>query len=411
MTDTSIIDNNVDEVDVLSEYFEVVDKDVYCTFKGVICRSLSGGVKNVLYGKTINMSEMYNEMMDDIISFITTGEYNKNEYLDKRGYGSLTESVSMYTFKKYGISLEWVDKIVNGRIVSLDCDRIYECMIDRVGGIEKIDWLKVYDSTKSFITHNHDILMCIANEILKNDIYKYFVDRYKLRVSGIRVTNSKIQPVGKGRKTYSDKSIVLEWDGGGNIVLQLGNIIRNKKHWWNKMTNSRRTGRTRIMDYDVLLNGRCEVEALPDVCPIDNSIILNYTKIDFSVNNNITECKSHDGMDGEKTWSPASIDRIDSTKPYSYDNIEVISNYYNTQVKNCASNSQVGKLYYYQLKKLLNKKINKELVKSMSDDELYKVSDMFGVYFKLFEIISDNNTILHKEMVRRDKKSKLVVKI
>jgi hypothetical protein len=63
------------------------------------------------------------------------------------------------------------------------------------------------------------------------------------------------------------------------------------------------------------------------------------------------------------------------------------------------------------LKKLLNKKINKELVKSMSDDELYKVSDMFSVYFKLFEIISDNNTILHKEMVRRDKKSKLVVKI
>jgi hypothetical protein len=165
------------------------------------------------------------------------------------------------------------------------------------------------------------------------------------------------------------------------------------------------------MDYDVLLNGRCEVEALPDVCPIDNSIILNYTKIDFSVNNNITECKSHDGMDGEKTWSPASIDRIDSTKPYSYDNIEVISNYYNTQVKNCASNSQVGKLYYYQLKKLLNKKINKELVKSMSDDELYKVYDMFSVYFKLFEIISDNSTILHKEMVRRDKKSKLVVKI
>ena len=39
MSDTSIIDNNVnevnevDEVDVLSEYFEVVDDDVYYTFK------------------------------------------------------------------------------------------------------------------------------------------------------------------------------------------------------------------------------------------------------------------------------------------------------------------------------------------------------------------------------------------
>jgi hypothetical protein len=63
------------------------------------------------------------------------------------------------------------------------------------------------------------------------------------------------------------------------------------------------------------------------------------------------------------------------------------------------------------LKKLLSKKISKELVKSMSDDELYKVSDMFSVYFKLFEIVSDNSTILHNEMVRRDKKSKLVVKV
>ena len=127
----------------------------------------------------------------------------------------------------------------------------------------------------------------------------------------------------------------------------------------------------------------------------------------------MNECKNYTGVDDDskKTWSPASIDRIDSTKPYSYDNIEIISSYYNTQVKNCASHSQIGKLYYYQLKKLLSRKISKELVKSMSDDELYKVSDMFSVYFKLFEIVSDNSTILHKEMVRRDKKSKLVVKI
>jgi len=284
-------------------------------------------------------------------------------------------------------------------------------MINRVGGIEKIDWMKVYDSTKMFVTHNDDILIYIAKEILKNDIYKYFVDRYKLRVTGMNIGNySKPQANGVGRKTYTNKDIVLEWDGG-SIVIQLGNIIRNKRHWWNKMTNSVLKGRDKIKDYDLLLNGRCEVEVLPDVCPIDNSIILNYTKIDFSNNNNITECKSHIGIDGEKTWSSASIDRIDSTKEYDHDNIEIISTYYNTQVKNCASHSQIGKLYYYQLKKLLSKKISKELVKSMSDDELYKVSDMFSVYFKLFEIVSDNSTILHKEMVRRDKKSKLVVKV
>jgi len=404
-------DINNNEVDVLSEYFEVVSGDVYVTFKGMICCSLSGGVKNVLYGKTINMSKMYDSMIDDIIDMMTSGEFFKGQYLDKRGHGCLIDSVTMYTFKKYGISFQWVDKMVNGRTGSFDNDRLYECMINRVGGIEKIDWMKVYDSTKMFVTHNDDILIYIAKEILKNDIYKYFVDRYKLRVTGMNIGNySKPQANGVGRKTYTNKDIVLEWDGG-SIVIQLGNIIRNKRHWWNKMTNSVLKGRDKIKDYDLLLNGRCEVEVLPDVCPIDNSIILNYTKIDFSNNNNITECKSHIGIDGEKTWSSASIDRIDSTKEYDHDNIEIISTYYNTQVKNCASHSQIGKLYYYQLKKLLSKKISKELVKSMSDDELYKVSDMFSVYFKLFEIVSDNSTILHKEMVRRDKKSKLVVKV
>jgi len=405
-------DVNNNNVDVLSEYFEVVSGDVYVTFKGVICCSLRGGIKNVLYGKTINMSEMYNEMMDDIIRMMTNGEFFKGEYLDKQGYGRLIRSVSKYTYKKYNISFKWVDKIVNGRIGSYDNDRIYECMIDRVGGTEKIDWMSIYNNV-NFVTHNHDILMYIAKEILKNDIYKYFVNRYKLRVSGIqiKIKNSKRQMLARVEPC---NYIILDWDGGNRRNLPLSDLVRNKKEWWNKMTNCRLTGRDRIKDYDALLNGRCEVEVLTDVCPIDNNIVLNYTGIDFSVNNqNINECKSHNDTrdDGDKTWSFASIDRIDSTKEYDYDNVEIISHYYNSQVKNCANNSQIGKLYYYQLKKLLSKKINKELVKSMSDDELYKVYDMFSVYFKLFEIISDNSTILHKEMVRRDKKSKLVVKV
>ena len=55
MSDTSIIDNNVNEVDVLSEYFEVVDVDMYYTFKGKIMTSLSGGINNPLYGKHVNL--------------------------------------------------------------------------------------------------------------------------------------------------------------------------------------------------------------------------------------------------------------------------------------------------------------------------------------------------------------------
>ena len=86
------------------------------------------------------------------------------------------------------------------------------------------------------------------------------------------------------------------------------------------------------------------------------------------------ECKRYNEVvgDGDKIWSFASIDRIDSTQPYSYDNVEIISAYYNTQVKNCASISQVCKLYHYQLKNLIDKKINKVGVKVMTDDVLCK---------------------------------------
>lgn len=408
MTDTSIIDNNVNEVDVLREYFEVVDKDVYCTFKGKICCSLSGGVKNVLYGKTINMSEMYRQMVLDVSDYVM-----RDEFLDKFKHcgSSIGEKINIYTTNRYGISYMWVYNKINDTDVGLSTDIIFEDMIRYKGGVEKVDWMRLYDRIQ-IITNIDAILIYIANEIIKGSIYKYFVDRYKLRIVGVEnafnVSNN-----------HKKKIIILRWDDDKGVcvdrLITLAQLPRSKREWWKTSTYTSNKNRTSIQDYDLLLNGRCEVEVLPDVCPIDNNIVLNYTGIDFSVNTNqnITECKNHNDTtdDGDKTWSFASIDRIDSTKPYSYDNIEIISNYYNTQVKNCASNSQVGKLYYYQLKKLLNKKINKELVKSMSDDELYKVSDMFSVYFKLFEIISDNSTILHKEMVRRDKKSKLVVKI
>jgi len=342
---------------------------------------------------------MYDSMMDDIIDMMTSGEFFKDQYLNKWGHGNLTESVSKYTINKYGISLEWLDKVLNGRIGSIDCDRLYECMIGRVGSIAKIDWLSIYTNANNFQTHNDDIWMCIAKEILKNDIYKYFVDRYNLRVTGIEIRNLQ-------------RTAVLEWDGGNRRSLQLSDLLRNKKHWWQRVTRESKT-RGNIRDYDVLLNGRSEVEVLPDVCPIDNNIVLNYTRIDFSVDNdnNITECKSHIGIDGEKTWSSASIDRIDSTKEYDHDNIEIISAYYNTQVKNCANIVQTGKLYYYQLHRLMGKKINKDGVKTMSDNELDRLFDDLSVYVNVIEIVQEYRKILYKEMDKRYKKSKLVDKV
>ena len=397
MSDTSIIDNNVNEVDVLSEYFEVVDVDMYYTFKGKIMTSLSGGINNPLYGKHVNLNVLYNRMMDDVVKYVQCGEYWKDTDIKKR---HTIKAVRKYTSEKYGVTIDWIFNRINGFDGErrMNTDYLYKLMIDHVGGLCKIDWLSLYKKM-SIHTNNNVIIEYIAKEIMKDDIYKHFVDRYNLRVD--RITD--------GMHNCS-KYVVLKWGDDREKLVLLSELVYNKRDWWKYITLGN-VRRHRIVDYDMFLSGRSEASVLPDSCPIDTNIVMNYTRIDFSENNNknINICKKINNDNIE--WSFASIDRIDSTKEYDYDNIEIISHYYNSQVKNCASHSQIGKLYYYQLKKLLSKKISKELVKSMSDDELYKVSDMFSVYFKLFEIVSDNSTILHKEMVRRDKKSKLIVKI
>ena len=390
MSDTSIIDNNVNEVDVLSEYFEVVDVDMYYTFKGKIMTSLSGGINNPLYGKHVNLNVLYNRMMDDVVKYVQCGEYWKDTDIKKR---HTIKAVRKYTSEKYGVTIDWIFNRINGFDGErrMNTDYLYKLMIDHVGGLCKIDWLSLYKKM-SIHTNNNVIIEYIAKEIMKDDIYKHFVDRYNLRVD--RITD--------GMHNCS-KYVVLKWGDDREKLVLLSELVYNKRDWWKYITLGN-VRRHRIVDYDMFLSGRSEASVLPDSCPIDTNIVMNYTRIDFSENNNknINICKKINNDNIE--WSFASIDRIDSTKEYDYDNIEIISHYYNSQVKNCASHSQIGKLYYYQLKKLLSKKISKELVKSMSDDELYKVSDMFSVYFKLFEIVSDNSTILHKEMVRRDKK-------
>lgn len=374
--------------------------DVYYTFKGSICKQLKGGVNNALYGKVVNLSEMYGGMVDDIIQMISGGKfYDSDEYLDDNGHQSFSKNVNKYTIAKYGISLEWMDKVINKRVGIFDMDRVYWCMIERVGGVGNIDWMSIYNNNGCFITHNDDILVYIANEIIKGDIYRYFVDRYKLRIAGVDTSTSR-------KDQYRRKKIILEWDGGKRLI-SLGSLPQGKRDWWQTMTGEDSKWRVNISDYDVLLNGRREDEVLPDVCPIDNNIVLNYTRIDFSVNNdnNLDECRRHNEMNGgDKIWSYASIDRIDSNREYDYDNVEIISQYYNTQVKNCASISQVCKLYHYQLKNLIDKKINKVNIKVMDDDMLCKSFDDLGVYVNLIEIVHNYRKILLKEMERRDKK-------
>ena len=179
-----------------------------------------------------------------------------------------------------------------------------------------------------------------VKDALSNNIYKYFVNRYNLRVGGIEVFKRR------------GRCIVLKWDmeDGGVITryVEMNKFIRNKRDWWVNVTRKSCKKRGDIKNYDLLLNGRKEDIILPDRCPMDDNIVLNYTAIDFTGGNqNIFECKKK--SKSHITWSMASIDRVDSTKPYSYDNIEVVSKYYNT-LKGCASFEQLSKLYHYQLK-------------------------------------------------------------
>jgi hypothetical protein len=79
-------------------------------------------------------------------------------------------------------------------------------------------------------------------------------------------------------------------------------------------------------------------------------------------------------------------------------------------VKNCASITQTGKLYYYQLHRLLGKKINKDGIKTMSDSELDKIFDNLGVYVNIIEVVHEYRKILFKELNKRDKnRSKLEI--
>ena len=113
------------------------------------------------------------------------------------------------------------------------------------------------------------------------------------------------------------------------------------------MTRSKTKKRGDIRDYDVLLNGRSVTEVFPVYCPVFSNLRMNYTGIDFDGKNNIRKCSEIAGYsDKGDTWSFASIDRIDSNKGYSYDNIRIISQYANG-LKNVGNIDQMRRLVRY----------------------------------------------------------------
>jgi len=341
-----VIINNMSKtiINVSNDFFDVggKDGDVMYSFTGT---NVLGFTKDsVLYGKTLNLSEMYDIMLDDVREFLFGGEYVSR--IDK--IGGISRLVNAYTFKKYGITIESVYNKIHGNTQGpcVSVDIIFNALKKKYG-ISGIDWMYLYNNVIQFRTNDVEILEYIGNRILDNNFYNYFVTEYNLRTVGV-VKKMKYRVI--NNNVIEQKEIKMEWNNGGNRCMSLPEFVKSYKQWLIYMTSNKGPkfrNRCDIRDYDVLLNGRSETEVFPKYCPVFSNLRLNYTKIDFDGKHNIKKCSEIAGYsDKGETWSAASIDRIDSNKGYSYDNIRIISHYAN-HLKNVGSIDQMRRLVRY----------------------------------------------------------------
>jgi hypothetical protein len=192
-----------------------------------------------------------------------------------------------------------------------------------------IDWMYLYNNVSQFKTNEVEILEYLSNRILSNDIHEYFVTEYNLRTVGVvkKVTSRRNR--NNISVDSSNKYIKMEYNNGSRDMT-LSDFVKSYKQWWRDVTGKQLRKRGDIRDYDKLLNGRSVTEVFPVYCPVFSNLRMNYTGIDFDGKNNIRKCSEIAGYsDKGETWSFASIDRIDSNKGYSYDNIRIISQYAN----------------------------------------------------------------------------------
>jgi hypothetical protein len=324
-----------------NDFFDVGGKegDVMYSFTG------NCGIKrdSVLYRKTINLSDMYDTMLGDVREFLFGGEFvNSDEYNDSNNNKGIACAVNKYTKKKYGISMENVYNKIQGNTTSTTMTgNILFNELKVKYGMTGIDWMYLYNNVRQFYTNDVEILEYLCNIILSNDIHEYFVTEYNLRTVGVV---KKVTPrINKNVRV--DNFIKMEWNNGGNKDVVLSHFVKSYNHGWRVMTKTKK--RSNIRDYDVLLNGRSVTEVFPVYCPVFSNLRMNYTGIDFDGKNNIRKCSEIAGYsDKGETWSFASIDRIDSNKGYSYDNIRIISQYANN-LKNVGNIDQLRILLRY----------------------------------------------------------------
>ena len=301
-------------------------------------KSLDGGVKSwfvdngdrVIWSKrgsrVINVWDEYVDMLASIRSFLFDGEFVEgSRYNRGNGYKDVKYGINKYVRDVYGCGFDRTYNEVHGRSIGIrvTATEIYNALIGYYG-IDTMDWGYLFRGVSIFSTDNNDILEYIAKDTLvKGGIYEYFIKTYNLRVSGIVYDDKGDRKVTK-----------LDWDGGSRAI-DLSELVVNKRHAW-KVNMTKYPERSGIRDYDRFLDGRDEGVVMPDRCPIFGNIVLNYTGIDFSGGRkNKKLCSNAVYKDStELVWSFASVDRIDSNKGYTYDNIKVISDFANG-LKNC----------------------------------------------------------------------------
>jgi len=291
-------------------------------------------------GRLINVWDEYVDMLGSIREFLFGGEFLSNEKYRRVSDGvlDLRECVRRHIREVYGCSFvgtyNMVHKTKGDAVKSSD---IYNALIDYYG-VDGMKWSYLFRGLRNFTTSDERILNNIANDTLaESELYRYFVNRYGLFSDGIEV---KVRPSDGGLH----RLVRLKWDGGCRLV-DLSELVYDKRQAWSNMTNGR--NRDDIRDYDKFLAGRDESVVMPDRCPIFGNIILNYTGIDFQGKQNKKRCSLavYEGSD-EVEWSAASIDRIDSSKGYTYDNIRVISDFANS-LKNCYSEYHFERMLEY----------------------------------------------------------------
>jgi hypothetical protein len=317
--------------------------DVMYNFRG------NHGIKrdSVLYGKTVNLSDMYDTMLDDVREFLFGGEFVNIIDRGKNKLG-ISQLVNKYTTKKYGISIESVYNKIHDNIgdIGITTDIIFNELKVKYG-ITAIDWIYLYNNM-NILTNDVEILEYMGNRILSNDIHEYFVTEYNLRAVGVV---KKVTPRINKNKVMVDglsNFIKMEWNNGGNKDVVLSNFMQSYNQWWVYATRNKKNNRNDIKEYDKLIEGRSVTEVFPVYCPVFSNLRMNYTSIDFdNGKNNIKKCSEIAGYsDMGETWSFASIDRIDSSKGYSYDNVRIISQYAN-YLKNVGNINQWRRLLRY----------------------------------------------------------------